>query len=117
MTAVQNFQKVLGTRCAAFESKVTKGEGNMIEWRLSLNGPDTVLIVWIVGRKQRRGYSVGRAGEDVAATGLSEASSEPPALSRRARLKSHEEAVPCRDDGVTQLLSSTHTDKAGGRRA
>lgn len=48
---------------------------------------------------------------------LSEVSTEPPALSGRARLKSQEEAVSGRYDGVAQLLSSTHTGKAGGCRA
>ena len=48
---------------------------------------------------------------------LSEVSAKPPALSGRARLKSQEEAVSGRYDGVPQLLSSTHTGKAGGCRA
>lgn len=37
--------------------------------RLGLNYPAAVLIVWIVGRKQRRGYRINGVGEDVAATG------------------------------------------------
>ena len=48
---------------------------------------------------------------------LSEVSAKPPALSGRARLKSQEKAVSGRYDGVPQLLSSTHTSKAGGCRA
>lgn len=86
----------------------------MIEGRLSLNYPAAVLIAWIVVREQWRGYSVNGVSEEVAATGLSEVSAESPALSGRARLKSQEEAVSGRYDGVPQLLSSTHTGKAGG---
>lgn len=36
---------------------------------LSLNNPAAVLIVWILGRKQWRGYCIKRVGEDVASAG------------------------------------------------
>lgn len=117
VAAVQHLYKISGTWCAAFKDKVAEGQGDMIEGRLSLNYPAAVLIVWIVVREQWRGYSVNGVSEDMAATGLSEVSTEPPALSGRARLKSQEEAVSGRYDGVAQLLSSTHTGKAGGCRA
>lgn len=37
--------------------------------RLSLNYPAAVLIVWILGGEQWRGYGIRGAGEDVASTG------------------------------------------------
>lgn len=52
-----------------------------------------------------------------AALALAEVSSESPALSGRARLKSQQEAVSCRNDGVSQRLSSTRSGKAGSRGA
>lgn len=91
--AIQNFYKVSCTCCTAFKSKVAKGEGDMTEWRLSLNHPAAVLIVWVLGREQWRGYSIKGAGEDVASTSFPEVGSEAPALSGRARLKSHKEAI------------------------
>lgn len=41
----------------------------LLTWRLSLNYPAAVLIVWILGREQWRGYSIRRVGKDVAPTG------------------------------------------------
>lgn len=117
VTAVQNFYKVPGTCAAAFKPKVAEGEGDMIERRLCLDDPAAVLIVWVAGREPWRGDGIEGVGEDVAATGLLKLSSEAPALSGRARLKSHKEAASCRDDGVAQLLPSTHADQAGGCRA
>lgn len=37
--------------------------------RPGLNYPAAVLIVWIAGREQGRGYRINRVGEDVAAAG------------------------------------------------
>lgn len=88
----------------------------MVERRLGLNDPAAVLIDWVGDREAWRSDGVLRAGQDVAATGLPEVSTETPTVSGRARLKPHKEAVSRRKDGVGHWLSSTHTDKTGGHR-
>lgn len=81
---------------------MSKRQGDVVERRLSLNGPAAVLIGQVFARELWRSNCILRTGKDVAAAGFPELSPEAPAFSGRTRQKSHIEAVSRREDGVAQ---------------